>query len=76
MSSLGKILDKVSMVKSVKEGCLVMTDDHVLVFQGLKPVLSVRDNMDLEDNAEMLDCAEMEHLNLPFLEREIISAPF
>ncbi|EHA8591918.1 hypothetical protein COCNU_contig69049976G000010 [Cocos nucifera] len=42
--------------------------------EGLKPVLSIRDNMDSDEDAdEMLDCVD---LNLPFLERDIISAPF
>ncbi|XP_010910503.2 uncharacterized protein [Elaeis guineensis] len=44
--------------------------------EGLKPVLSKRDNMDSDDDAQMLDWVEVEHLNLPFLERDIISAPF
>lgn len=53
-----------------------MNHDHVLVFQGLKPVLRVRDDMDLDDDTETLDCAEMELLNLPLRKREIVSAPF
>ncbi|XP_038986720.1 uncharacterized protein LOC120112141 [Phoenix dactylifera] len=55
--------------KTIEEALKIFTD-------GLKPVLSIRDNKDLDADAEMLDCAEMEHLNLPLLKRETVSSPF
>ncbi|XP_010912622.1 uncharacterized protein [Elaeis guineensis] len=55
--------------KTIEEALNIFTE-------GLKPVPRARDDMDLDDNAEMVDCTEMELLNLPLLKRETVSAPF
>ncbi|KAG1331207.1 hypothetical protein COCNU_02G011750 [Cocos nucifera] len=57
-------------------GTKTMEEALNIFTEGLKPVLRARDDMDLDDHAEMMDCLEMELPNLTLLKRERVSAPF